>query len=377
VLLHLWLAKRMLNVCGVFLQLHAHNLSPLALSPQLHNIPYTKQKSHSTMTMKSSLLFAAAAALANAQSIIECNPSTSQLCANDFNRTCYNYTLTSTHDCTTCLNGFIEYDDECYSIVDLQNGQFFNIVSKMIEMYTPEYADTTISTEERAYRLLNVSSIISYWESLVPTVEFSLKLNSESVLTLEERVKRLGVNNAITFDLDNQVDDVGRGGIMERFIVEGVNDELDDVAADGAVDSSATNPSSRRLAGAAATNTKNNQFKTKQAHRRMQDTPPAIDWHSSGYTTTVKNQGYCGCCWAVSTTAAIESALMITNKMNKFDAMTSNSLSFQQMISCDESNLGCDGGNIVSVSCFNVIAYLFCVHDLLRASLTQTCFPIT
>lgn len=50
----------------------------------------------------------------------------------------------------------------------------------------------------------------------------------------------------------------------------------------------------------------------------------------------------------VSTAAAVESALMITNQTNKFDAQTSNSLSFQQMISCDKENLACNGGNIVS-----------------------------
>jgi hypothetical protein len=348
---------------------------------------YINQK-HTMTMIKSALSFAAttialstATTAASAPSIIACNPTTSQLCADVGSRTCYNYTLTSTYECTTCLNGFIEYEGECYSIAELQNAQFFNILSKMIELYKPEYADPTISTEERAYRLGNVSSIISYWNSLVPPMEFTLLLNQESVLTLEERRMRLGINTAITFDLENQVA-VGRGS-MERFIVEGVND-VDDVevaadGVDGVVSSSSTNPSSRRLAAAAATTT-NNQLKKKktkkkQAHRRMQDTPPAIDWHASGFTTIVKNQGYCGCCWAVSTAAAIESALMITNETNKFDAMTSNSLSFQQMISCDESNLGCDGGNIVSVSlasCDFLRMCLCCVHDyLLHASLTQ------
>jgi len=50
----------------------------------------------------------------------------------------------------------------------------------------------------------------------------------------------------------------------------------------------------------------------------------------------------------VSTAAAVESALMITNQTNKVDAQTTNNLSFQQMISCDKENLACNGGNIVS-----------------------------
>ena len=230
----------------------------------------------------------------------------------------------------------------------------------MIERFTPEYADPNIGTEERAERLVDVARVISYWDSFVPPVMFDLRLNEESTLTLEERRMRLGVNSAIRFDLEGVDNSEGRRGRLERFIVEGINDDNDDelvvlveeeVAGDGSVDGSvevdsSANPSSRRLAAAATTKNKKN----KQAHhRRLQDNPPAIDWHKSGYTTMVKNQGYCGCCWAVSVTAAIESALMITNKTSRvFDAsLTTNSLSFQQMISCDEKNLACDGGNIL------------------------------
>lgn len=229
----------------------------------------------------------------------------------------------------------------------------------MIERFTPEYADRNVTTEERAERLVEVAKEISYWDSFVPPVLFHLRLNEESTLTLEERRMRLGVNNAIGFDWEG-LDGEGRRGRLERFIVEGINDNDElvevtvDTVAEGSVEvDSSANPSSRRLA-AATTNSDNidnalpkNNIKKKQAHRRMQDNPPAIDWHKSGYTTLVKNQGYCGCCWAVSVTAAIESALMITNKTSKFDALTKNSLSFQQMISCDEKNLACDGGNIL------------------------------
>ena len=233
----------------------------------------------------------------------------------------------------------------------------------MIEVFTPEYADKSITTEERANRLVDVSKVISYWESRMPPVQFNLKLNEESTLTMEERLMRLGVTSTIGFDLDGVENNGGRRGKLERFIVEGINDDDDDVEeevggddgsdgvndadSDGTVEEvvAATDDPSRRLA---ATNNVPKKNK-KQGHRRMQDNPPAVYWHASGYTTIVKNQGYCGCCWAVSTTAAIESALMITNKTNRVDAMTKNSLSFQQMISCDDKNLACDGGNIVSL----------------------------
>ena len=57
-------------------------------------------------------------------------------------------------------------------------------------------------------------------------------------------------------------------------------------------------------------------------------------------------QGLCGCCWAVSIAASIESALLITNQTLITDS-DADSVSFQQMITCDKENLGCDGGNIL------------------------------
>jgi len=234
----------------------------------------------------------------------------------------------------------------------------------MIEVFTPQYADKSITMEERADRLVDVSKVISYWESRVPPVQFNLKLNEESTLTLEERLMRLGVTSKIGFDLDGVENNGGRRGKLERFIVEGINDDdveeevggddgsdgvNDGTDSDGTVEEevvAATDPS-RRLLAATTNNNVLPKKNKKQGHRRMQDNPPAVDWHASGYTTIVKNQGYCGCCWAVSTTAAIESALMITNKTNRVDAKTTNSLSFQQMISCDDKNLACDGGNIL------------------------------
>lgn len=42
----------------------------------------------------------------------------------------------------------------------------------------------------------------------------------------------------------------------------------------------------------------------------VQPGPSSIDWRSFGKVTPVKDQGYtCGCCWAFSSVAAMESAL--------------------------------------------------------------------
>jgi len=61
-----------------------------------------------------------------------------------------------------------------------------------------------------------------------------------------------------------------------------------------------------------------------------------IDW-TGVFTTAVKDQGYCGSCWAFSATEQIES-----------DAMRSLSqtvlLSVEQITQCDKTSLGCNGG---------------------------------
>jgi C1A family cysteine protease len=61
-----------------------------------------------------------------------------------------------------------------------------------------------------------------------------------------------------------------------------------------------------------------------------------VDWVGK-YTTPVKDQGYCGSCWAFSATEQIESDSMRTLK-------TSYVLSPQQVTSCDTKSQGCNGG---------------------------------
>jgi C1A family cysteine protease len=63
------------------------------------------------------------------------------------------------------------------------------------------------------------------------------------------------------------------------------------------------------------------------------------DWRNEGKVTGVKDQGYCGSCWAFSATGAIESAYHI--KYNKPVL-----LSEQQLVDCSKAygNMGCDGG---------------------------------
>ena len=55
--------------------------------------------------------------------------------------------------------------------------------------------------------------------------------------------------------------------------------------------------------------------------------------------------GRCGSCWAVSLCGAIEGAAFSSNGYLQ-------SMSFQQFVSCNERNLGCDGGNLVIASLY-------------------------
>jgi len=69
------------------------------------------------------------------------------------------------------------------------------------------------------------------------------------------------------------------------------------------------------------------------------DAPAKLDWSEQGATTAVKDQGDCGSCWAYSATEGIEAGVyMQTQQKIK--------LSNQQIISCDKSDDGCDGGDL-------------------------------
>lgn len=64
-----------------------------------------------------------------------------------------------------------------------------------------------------------------------------------------------------------------------------------------------------------------------------------MNWTALGMTTSVKDQGSCGSCYAFSAVAAIESAHLIQKNL-------SLSLSSQQIVDCSgsEGNMGCNGG---------------------------------
>ena len=65
--------------------------------------------------------------------------------------------------------------------------------------------------------------------------------------------------------------------------------------------------------------------------------PESWDWRDEGAVTPVKNQGSCGSCWTFSVAGALEGFQYI--KTGQLDV-----LSEQNILDCDETNYGCDGG---------------------------------
>jgi len=69
--------------------------------------------------------------------------------------------------------------------------------------------------------------------------------------------------------------------------------------------------------------------------------PATFDWRNESKVTAVKNQAQCGSCWAFSATENIESVWMIAKGLT---ATNMKPLAPQQIVDCDKTDAGCNGG---------------------------------
>jgi len=72
------------------------------------------------------------------------------------------------------------------------------------------------------------------------------------------------------------------------------------------------------------------------------EAPQTFDWRQKGGVTPVKNQEQCGSCWAFSVTENVESMYCLSKQM---DCSTLAPLAPQQIVDCDSSDSGCEGGD--------------------------------
>merc|ERR1739844_195955 len=71
---------------------------------------------------------------------------------------------------------------------------------------------------------------------------------------------------------------------------------------------------------------------------KMEDLPASVDWRDKGAVSAVKDQGYCGSCWAFATAETIESYLQIESGNSVVEE-----LSAQHITSCTPNELSCGG----------------------------------
>lgn len=171
-----------------------------------------------------------------------------------------------------------------------------------VEKYEPKYT-LNLTVQERLLILYEILEFISNFLAQIPPPSFTLDLNALSADSKEEYRQLLGYRYSnettqlkrFTFPSSgNNNDDDNRRHLQQQEITS-----LDDLIA---------------------------------------ATPPAKDWHQEGALTPIKDQGRCGSCWALTTTAGVEAATYIHTGFLQ-------SLSYQQLVSCDTSNSGCDGGS--------------------------------
>jgi cathepsin L len=213
---------------------------------------------------------------ANPELDSECSLVWIEFCKRESTRYCY---LDDIEDkkCGSCLPGYVEFRARCIS--EDQVG-----IIEFLQEYAPQYLQPR-SNEDRLALLIRTITFIQDIQSRNPPPPFEIGLNM--------------------FSADSEEDTLQRFGFLANITVPESENNL-----------------------------------TVVMSSAPEFLPDTVDWVTAGAVTAVKDQGRCGCCWAVTVAGVIEGAAAINNGYLQ-------SLSHQQFISCDEDNFGCGGGSLV------------------------------
>jgi len=100
---------------------------------------------------------------------------------------------------------------------------------------------------------------------------------------------------------------------------------------------------------------------------KVEDLPASVDWRDKGAISAVKDQGYCGSCWAFATVETIESYVQIAS------GNSVEELSAQHITSCTPNELKCGG----SGGCQGSIPQLGFVYTQLFGLTKEEDYPYT
>ncbi|KAL7453380.1 hypothetical protein ACHAWC_005055 [Mediolabrus comicus] len=192
----------------------------------------------------------------------------------------------------------------------------------LYEQWKDQFKREYDTLKEEAMRKLiwleNHAHIEKHNDQIMPAPSYTLGHNDFSDLTLDEFKKQfyLGEYSPGIFQGKGRLSNSGPNNLLSQRTLRGSSDN------DSAHQESASY---------------GDEDEDDDSNTPVEDVPETKNWVEEGAVTSVKNQWFCGACWAFSAVGSIEGARYIaTGNLTE--------LSVQQLIDCDPTDLGCGGG---------------------------------